>query len=136
MARVAHVEAEQRRYASLLSRSQNSDVFSWSVFFNQIIDRRSVSWSRVFEDLASVMPDRMRLVGIRSPQVRAEESGTNHVLLDMVVASDQPDVLVSLLNNLRGSALFGPAKIMSRTPPAEHEQEYKFRVLVSYAQKL
>lgn len=134
-ARLGLLQLDQRRYSELLARSQNTDVFSWSVFYNQIIARRSISWSRVFDDLASVLPDHMRLVGIRSPQVSTEGAGTNHVQLDLVVASDQPEALIIFLKHLQESDLFGSAKVMSRIPPAQNDPEYKFRVLVAYAQR-
>jgi hypothetical protein len=83
------------------------------------------------------MPSNMRLVGIRLPQVAAEEnSGTNRVQLDMVVAADQANTVVDLLKALQQSDLFGPATVMTQAPPTQNDPMCKFRVLVAYAQKL
>jgi len=136
-ATVKRLQAAQVRYSSILAQPQNADVFAWSVFLNELIARRGVSWTRVFEDLGTVLPTNMRLVGIRLPQVAAEnETGVNRVELDMVVATDQASTITELLKKLAQSSLFGPARVMTETPPTQNDPMYKFRVLVAYAQKL
>jgi hypothetical protein len=131
------LQAEEARYSGVLSKPQNADVFAWSVLLNELIARRGVSWVQVFKDLSTVMPSNMRLVGIRLPQVAAEEnSGTNRVQLDMVVAADQANTVVDLLKALQQSDLFGPATVMTQAPPTQNDPMCKFRVLVAYAQKL
>ncbi|HZQ55327.1 MAG TPA: hypothetical protein VFB14_24225 [Bryobacteraceae bacterium] len=131
------LQTEQARYSTVLAQPQNADVFAWSVFLNELIARRGVSWTRVFEDLGTVMPPNMRLMGIRLPQVAAEEgSGINRIQLDMVVATDQASTIGDLLKKLEQSSLFGPATVMTQTPPTQNDPMYKFRVLVAYDQKL
>lgn len=131
------MQTEQARYSTILARPQNADVFAWSVFLNELIARRGVSWTRVFEDLGTVLPPNMRLMSIRLPQVAAEEgSGINHIQLDMVVATDQASTIRDLLTKLEQSSLFGPVTVMAQTPPTQNDPMYKFRVLVAYAQKL
>jgi heme exporter protein D len=136
-ARLKRLQAEQGRYSAILAQPQNADVFAWSTFLNELIARRGVSWTRVFEDLGTVMPSNMRLVGIRLPQVAAQDGGgINRVQLDMVVATDQASTVIDLLKRLQQSSLFGPATVMTQTPPTQNDPMYKFRVLVAYAQKL
>lgn len=131
------MQTEQARYSTILAQPQNADVFAWSVFLNELIARRGVSWTRVFEDLGTVLPPNMRLMSIRLPQVAAEEgSGINRIQLDMVVATDQAGTIRDLLTKLEQSNLFGPATVMAQTPPTQNDPMYKFRVLVAYAQKL
>lgn len=131
------LQAEQARYSRLLSEPQNADVFAWSVLLNQLIVRRGVSWTQVFEDLSTVMPHNMRLVGIRLPQIAASDaSGTNRVQLDMVVATDQAITVVDLLKALQRSDKFGAATVTTETSPTKDDPVCKFRVLVAYAQKV
>ena len=128
---------EQAQYSSVLAKSENADVFARSVFLNEQIARRGVSWTRVFDDLSTVMPTNVRLMGVRLPQVAAEQgSGINHVQLDMMVGTDNPDAVLDLLKRLRDSSLFGAAKVMTQTPPSQNDPLYKYRVTVPYAQKL
>jgi hypothetical protein len=130
-------ERDQAQFSTVLAKPENADVFSTSVFLNQLIARRAVSWTRVFKDLSTVMPPNMRLLGIRLPQLPAEDaSGTNHVQLDMAVGTDRPETVIDLLKKLQESNLFGAATVVSQQPPTQNDPLYKFRVTVGYAQKL
>ena len=132
-----NVQQQQNHFSSILGSPKNADVFSVSVFLNELIARRSVSWTRVFADLETVMPRNMRLEVIRLPQVAAQETaGVNHVQLDMIVGTDHPETVIQLLKKLESSSLFGAATVVNQTPPTQNDPLYKFRVTVSYGQKL
>jgi type IV pilus assembly protein PilN len=134
---LADLRREQSQYASVLTKPENAGTFAYSVFMNQIISRRAVSWTRVFQDLSTVMPKNVQLVAIRLPQVDAEgENAANRVDLDMIVGTTQPSAVAALLVNLGKSSLFGAASLVSQTPPSQNETLYKYRVTVAYDQKL
>jgi type IV pilus assembly protein PilN len=136
-ATLARIEREQRRFSAVLSKPENADIFSKSVFLNELIARRSVSWTRVFKDMEGVMPANMRLLGIRLPQVGAGDTdGVNRVQLDMFVGATQPEAVIGLLKNLAKSSVFGSASVANQNPPSQNDPLYKYRVTVAYAQKL
>lgn len=131
------LQSEQKGYSAVLSRPRNADIFSRSVFLNELIARRAVSWTLVFRDLETVMPGNMRLETIRLPQTPAQQiGGVNRVQLDMTVGTDNPETVIQFLKNLIGSNLFGAASVVSQTPPTQNDPLFKYRVSVSYAQKL
>jgi type IV pilus assembly protein PilN len=131
------LQAQQRAYSAVLSRPRNADIFSRSVFLNELIARRAVSWSVVFRDLQTVMPANMRLETIRLPQTPAQQAGgVDRVQLDMTVGTDNPETVILFLKNLIGSDLFGAASVVSQTPPTQNDPLFKYRVSVSYAQAL
>ena len=135
--RLAVLQRQQTQFSAVLSKPENADVFATSVFLNELIARRGVSWTRVFSDLGTVLPENMRLLAIRLPQVGVEdESGTNRVQLDMIVASERSDAIIGLLKTLEQSRLFGSATVVTQTPPSQNDPYYKYRVTVAYAQKL
>ena len=135
-AELARFQRESRQFTGVLAKPENADVFARSVFLNEIIARRAVSWTRVFKDLETVMPSDMRLVAIRLPQVAAEDtSGVNRVELDMMVGAARPEAVIDLLKNLQRSSLFGPAQVMMQQPPGQNDPLYKYRLTVAYAQK-
>jgi type IV pilus assembly protein PilN len=135
--RLRNLQREQAQFSSVLARPENADVFARSVFLNELIARRAVSWTHVFEDLQSVMPTNMRLMGIRLPQVAAERtSEVNHVELEMTVGTDRPEAVIELLKHLEASPLFGSAQVMAQSPPTQNDPLYKYRLNVAYAQKL
>jgi type IV pilus assembly protein PilN len=100
-------------------------------FFNQLLRRKGVSWTRMFTDLEGVLPPNVRLVAVR-PYLTAD----NQVQLDMVVGSPSPEAVIALLEKLEASPLFGATALLSTQPPSQNEPLYRYRVSVSYAQKL
>lgn len=124
-------------FTSFLAKPDNADVFSRNVFLNELIARRAVSWTVVFRDLEKTLPTNMRLEGLRLPQVSGQDAtGTNRVMLDMIVGTTQPETFIELLKRLQQSPLFGDAQVLGQQPPTQNDPLFKFRVTVAYAQKL
>lgn len=135
--RLNRFQVQQSRYSSVLSKPSNAEVFSNSVFLNELIARRGLSWSRIFHDLEQVLPTSIRLLAIRLPQVAEEDSnGMNRVQLDMVVGTTQPEQFLILLKRLEQASNFGATAVVSQAPPGQNDPFYKFRLTVAYAQKL
>lgn len=136
-AQLQRSQREQSQFSGVLAKPDNADVFAKSVFLNQLIARRAVSWTHVFKDLETVMPPNMRVVAVRLPQVPNEDvAGVDHVQLDMVVGTDRPDAMIQLLKSLQQSPLFGAAAVVNQQPPTQNDPLYRYRVTVAYAQKL
>ena len=129
---ISQVKAQQAKLDATLSRPENSEVLERSVFLNSLIERKSISWTRIFSDLEKVVPHDVRLVSVRLPQVDSQ----NQVQLDMVVGSDSPGPVLELLKRLEKSPQFGPTSVINSLPPSQTDKLWKYRVSVSYAQKL
>jgi hypothetical protein len=133
------LQAKQSRFSAILSKPDNTEVFSDAVFLNQLIARRGLSWSRIFKDMEEILPSSIRLLAIRLPQVAEEDAdGVNRVQLDMVVGTTQPEQFLILLKRLEEADNFGSASVVTATPPAANGSDpyYKYRLTVAYAQKL
>jgi type IV pilus assembly protein PilN len=131
-AQLRGITAEQAKLNALLRKPENAVVMERSLFLNALIDRKAISWTRLFADLEKVVPYNVRLVSVRLPEVDSD----NRVLLDMVVgAKDRPE-LVELVRHLEASPQFGPTDVQSSTPPSQTDPFYRYHVVVSYAQKL
>jgi type IV pilus assembly protein PilN len=68
--------------------------------------------------------------------VRPYLTANNEVQLDMVVGAQSPDPVIDLLKRLERSPAFGATSLLSSSPPTQNEPLYRYRVSVSYAQKL
>ena len=126
------VAAEQARLDATLHKPENAEVLEKSLFLNSLIERKAISWTRIFADLEKVMPRNVRLVSVRLPQVDTQ----NQVLLDMVVGADDSAPVLDLLKRLEGSPQFGPTSVINSMPPSQTDKLWKYRVSVNYAQKL
>ena len=134
---LTRIQRSQAQYSTILSRPDNADIFSQSVLLNELIARRAVSWTRVFQDLGTVLPNNMRLLSIRLPQVAAENgTGRNRVQLDMWVGTEQPAAVIQFMKRLASSKLFGDVSVMTQTPPTQNNPLYQYRLSVPYAQQL
>ena len=126
------VKTDQAKLDGTLSKPENAEVLDRSQFLNSLIERKSISWTRIFSDLEKVVPYNVRLVAVRLPQVDSQ----NQVLLDMVVGADSPGPVLELLKRLETSPQFGPTSVINSLPPSQTDKLWKYRVSVSYAQKL
>ena len=126
------VSAEQGKLNNTLRQPENAEVLEHSLFLNALIQRKSISWTRIFADLEKVMPYNVRLVSVRLPAVDSE----NSVLLDMQVGSREVPPVIELVKKLEASPQFGSTSVQSSTPPSQTDPFYRFHVTVSYAQKL
>ena len=123
--------AEQAKLDGVLRRPENAEVLERSLFLNTLLYRKGISWTRIFADLEKIVPFNVRVVSIQ-PQVYER----NRIYLNMLVGSESPEPVVDLLQKLEASDAFGATYIHSSLPPSQSEPLYRYRVSVSYAQKL
>jgi hypothetical protein len=126
------VSTEQAGLEATLRQPNNAFVIEQNLLLNTLVERKSVSWTRVFADLEGVMPLNVRLIQVRLPQIDTR----NQVLLDMVVGAQNPGPVIDFLRKLQASPLFGPATVHNSVPPTDNDPLYRYRVSVNYAQKL
>jgi type IV pilus assembly protein PilN len=124
--------AEQAKLETTLRQPPNAEVLQRSLFLNTLLERRSISWTRIFSDLEAVTPVSVRLISVRLPQINSR----NEVLLDMVVGAKDPAPVIEFLKRLEESPRFGAIEGHSALPPSQNEPLYRYRVSVNYAQKL
>lgn len=126
------IASEQAQVDGVLRQPANASVLERSVLLNTLVERKSVSWTKIFADLEEVMPINVRLIQVRLPQIDSQ----NQVLLDMVVGAQGPAPVIDFLKKLQASPRFGPATVHNSIPPTDNEPLYRYRVSVNYAQKL
>ncbi len=123
--------AEQSGVEAVLRRPDNAEVLERSLMLNTLLQRKGISWTRIFSDLETVMPHNVRLMSVR-PEVTPQ----NEILLQMVVGAQSSEPILQMLMALENSPLFGPTTLSSWLPPSPSEPLYRYRVSVNYAQKL
>jgi hypothetical protein len=131
-ARLGAIAAQQAKLNATLRQPRNAEVLERSLFLNTLIERKAISWTKIFADLEKVMPYNVRVVSVRLPEVDAN----NQLLLDMVVgAKDVPPVL-ELFKRLEDSPQFGNTSVQSSAPPSQTDPFFRYHFTVTYAQKL
>lgn len=125
------LDGDYNRLAAQLRRPASTIVIDRSAFLNVLLQRKGISWTRLFSDLEAVFPAAVRLVIVR-PYLTAD----NQVQLDLVVGSAAPEPVIQLIQKLESSPVFGATSVLNSQPPSQNEPLYRYRVSVSYAQKL
>ncbi len=128
---LAKLKSEQRTYDADIRKAENSEVLERSVFLNQLLLRKGISWTRIFADLEKTLPPNVRITQIR-PQV----NDNNQILLEMTVAADSPEPMIGFVSKLEQSDVFGSANVTTYQAPSQTDPFYRYRLSVKYAQKL
>lgn len=126
------ISDEQTRLDATLHQPMNAEVLERSLLLNTLVERKSISWTKLFSDIEGVLPNNVRLIQVRLPQVNTR----NEVTLDMEVGAQNPGQVIEFLKRLQESPLFGPTNLSRSSPPTQNEPLWRYRVMVSYAQKL
>ncbi len=129
---IAVIDREQGQLTAKLTEPANAAVIDRSLFLNKLIQHKAISWTKLFSDLEKVMPTEVRLVTVRLPQVDSQ----NRVWLDMVVAAKEPAPVLEFFKRVEGAPQFGAISPMNSMPPSQTDPFFRYRVSVSYAQKL
>jgi hypothetical protein len=129
---VQTLSSQQAQMDATLRLPMNAEVLERSLLLNTLIQHKSISWTKLFADIESVKPDNVKVIQVRLPQVNSR----NEVTLDMEVGAQNPGAAIEFLKRLEGSPLFGPTNLSRSAPPSQNEPLFRYRVVVSYAQKL
>ncbi len=116
---------------SMLQDPANSIVLERSLFLNQLLQRKGISWTRTFADLEVVLPPRVQVMQIR-PEVTLESM----VHLDMQVGAETPADFIEFLKALEQSDIFEAPDLRGSSPPSENQPLFRYQLSVSYDQQL
>jgi type IV pilus assembly protein PilN len=128
---LAAVHAQQAKLDAQLRQPGNADVLERSQFINALLYRKGISWTKLFADLEKVVPPNVRIISVR-PQVDSQDQ----IYLDMVVGSESQPPVINLLTKFEASDLFGRTAVYGILPPSQTDPLFRYRLSVSYAQKL
>ncbi len=128
---LAKIRQEQTRLDAQMRRPDYAVVFDRNILINDLIRRKAISWTRIFADLGTVLPESVRITAIR-PQVNAQDQ----LSLDMTVEADAAPPIIAFVAKLEGSSVFGATEVSTITAPNQNDPYVRYRISVNYAQKL
>src|SRR3984885_4121093 len=132
-AKISEVEIAQRdrtraQAEQFLNRPENRSTRDQSQFLNELIERKSFSWTRVLEDLEKVMPARVHLVAIQ-PELDED----NQLRLKLSVAGDSRDRGLELARRMEDSRRFAQTHIVTENfRPAISGDPFQFSIIATY----
>src|SRR5208282_138443 len=111
---IAVRDHERAQAQAFLDMSVNRSTRDQSQFLNGLIQRKSFSWTRVFEELERVMPPNLHVVSLR-PELNEQ----NQMQLEMRVACDTRAAAVELVHRMEGSKHFQGAQLKQEVQSME-----------------
>ena len=103
---IAELDRERGQAQARLDLPANRSTRDQSQFLNGLIQRKSFSWTRVFEDLEQVMPQNLHVVSLRP-----EMNDQNQMQLDMKVEGETRSAAIELVHRMEGSKHFQGAQL-------------------------
>jgi type IV pilus assembly protein PilN len=110
-AEIAQRDQTRLEAEEFLNQPKNRTTRDQSQFINELIERKSLSWTHVLEDLEQVMPSRVHVVAI-APQL---DEDTNQLTLKLVVGGDSRERAIELAERMEQSGHFNQTYITNET---------------------
>src|SRR5262245_27821667 len=64
-AEMAEIRVGQANADTTIQQPVNAEVLERSVLLNSLVQRKAISWSRMFADIEQLLPDKVRLIQVR-----------------------------------------------------------------------
>src|SRR5579863_2863327 len=106
-------DREKADALALLNLPQNSTTRDRSQFLNDLFQRKAFSWTKAFEDLEKVMPNRLHVVSIH-PELAPD----NELEIKLIVAGDSREHALDLVSKMEASQHFHDTYIEEETTAA------------------
>lgn len=101
-------DREKTEAEAILNQPQNRALREQSRFLNALFQRKTFSWTRVFEDLERVMPAHLHVVSINP-----ENSSDKSLELKLLVGGDSREQALDLVRKMENSNRFRQTRIES-----------------------
>ncbi len=116
-AQIAERDQVRQRAQEFLDRPENRATRDESQFLNDLIERKSFSWTQVLEDLEKVMPARLHIQSIH-PELDKD----NQLNVKMTVAGDSRERAIELARRMEESRRFSQTYIDTEHTDPSHQQ--------------
>lgn len=136
-AQIQELESSRKEMRSWLETPQVTQIRQRSALLNALISQKSLSWTRMFQDLESTLPGGVRIVGI-APSTKGLDGDQGQPELRLAVASATIAPIVDFIKRLEDSPRFANPVVGDQRNPTETEEkgEVKVTLTARYVQSL
>jgi len=100
-----------------------------------LVSRKTFSWSQLFSDLESAMPESVRLQRINVREV-SQRAGQTRAELEMTVVGRSPDDVTTMMTEMSRLGSFAATPMTENFKSERGERGYEWTLRVSYAQRV
>lgn len=105
---MAKLDKDRSAAVATLNQPENKAIAEQSKFLNNAIQRKALSWTRVFMDLERIMPNQLHVVSI-TPELNSQ----NQLLLHLQVAGQSREKAIDLVRRMEESPTFRNAELLT-----------------------
>jgi type IV pilus assembly protein PilN len=125
--KIEALERDRSNAIEILGRSENKSVATTSRFFNDAIQRKSLSWTRIFMDLERIMP-----VGLHVVSITPELNKDNQLGIRLLVGGSSHEKAVELVHRMEESSTFKRAQLHSEMMAQGTGDAVQFEITSTY----
>ena len=126
-AQIHERDTERASAQAYLEMASNRSTRDQSQFLNGLIQRKSFSWTRVFEDLERVMPNNAHVVSLR-PEINDQ----GQLQLDMKLVGDTRSPAVELVHRMETSKHFQNPQLVQEQSAGDNGSAVAATVVAIY----
>ncbi|MBZ5522929.1 MAG: hypothetical protein LAP21_11890 [Acidobacteriia bacterium] len=126
---IAEVERSKSQNEAILNRADNQDARDQARFWNDVIDQKYLSWTRLFSDLEKIMPARAFVQSVK-PSLESDR----RLKLELTIGGEKHDDAVELVRRMEGSERFHLTKLKTESTvlPSRGPSIFEFGIETYY----
>jgi len=126
---VAELERTRTMNEAILNRPENQDARDQARFWNDVIDQKYLSWTRLFSDLEKIMPARAFVLSVK-PSLETDR----RLKLELVIGGEKHENAVELIRRMEGSDRFRMTTLITETAanPTRGQNIFQFGIETYY----
>ena len=134
---IQNLRSTQKEMQDWLETPQVTQIRKRSALLNSLISQKSLSWTRMFQDLEGMLPSGVRITGIAPQSEHQNEPQTQPEIL-LGVSAPTIGPIVDFIKRLEDSPKFDDPVVGEQAYPTESEENGEIRVTLSarYVQSL
>ncbi len=121
------LEKTRAKAIATLNEPGNKVVAEKSRFLNDAIQRKSLSWTRIFMDLERMMPPGLHVVSIKP-----EFAKDNRLGVHLMVGGNSHEKAIELVRRMEESSTFKQATLLSETMTSSGPDPVMFEITSTY----
>jgi hypothetical protein len=130
--KIRKADEDRAHGEAVLNRPENQDVRDQSRFWNDVIDQKLFSWTRLLSDLEKIMPGRAYVESVQ-PMITSDK----RLQLRLIIAGEKLNDAEELVKRMERSEHFRSTVIGAELPPHSQTtggpQIAEFEILTYYA---
>jgi Tfp pilus assembly protein PilN len=126
---ISELERSKAANEAILNRPENQEARDQARFWNDVIDQKYLSWTRLFSDLEKIMPARAFVLSVK-PSLESDR----RLKLELVIGGEKHENAVDLIRRMESSDRFRLTRLINEAAanPSRGQNIFQFGIETYY----